>query len=570
MFKSPLISCVTCLIFSLFVFAAHADNENQTILILDASGSMWGQIEGKSKIEIARELITNTVNSWDQNQALGLIAYGHNRKSDCSDIELLIEPSSVDAALFSSTANKLMPKGKTPLSAAVKMAAKSLTHTKKKATVILVSDGKETCDLDPCAVGQSLEQTGIDFTAHIIGFDVSKEDSVGLRCLAEETGGAYIDAKDAGQLEKALEQTRTVVTDTSEDKRSLASVSVPVEVFAGSSFEAKWTGPKNVSDYLVVQSEDGNESRGVVYIGINEIQSPTMMVAPEDAGTYYVHYNLKDKTSLANDRLIVITPEATVDSPDSVVAGQSFPVTWSGPQNEFDSLRIYTMEGESMNIYSMLKNDKFSSPSTLIAPVEIGQYEVRYKTPGNKALAVDTFIVTEAVATVRVPSEVNIGAPFDVHWTGPRNKTDRLRILDSSGKRLRYYKFVDKETVPNTVTMIAPDKVGEYILAYDASSSKVIAQAKLTVLPITAMVSGPNTVSPEAEYKVVWHGPNYKGDSIYTYSDEGKDMREYTFLGKKTSVSPIFLKAPKEPGVYEIRYKIKGGKVIATHTFTVR
>ena len=47
-------------------------------------------------------------------------------------------------------------------------------------------------------------------------------------------------------------------------------------------------------------------------------------------------------------------------------------------------------------------------------------------------------------------------------------------------------------------------------------------------------------------------------------------MREYTFLGKKNSVSPLDLQAPKEPGVYELRYKIKGGTVIATHSFTVQ
>ncbi|MBL4672876.1 MAG: VWA domain-containing protein [Arenicella sp.] len=414
MIKSSLLAVATSLILGVFTPLVVASDNGQAILVLDASGSMWGQIDGKTKIEIAREVVTNTVNSWDENQELGLVAYGHNRKGDCNDIELLIEPAKVDATRFSSIANKLSPKGKTPLSAAVKMAAQSMQYTKKKATVILISDGKETCDLDPCAVGKSLEQAGVDFTAHIIGFDVSKEDSIGLRCLAQETGGAYIDAKDANQLDKALEKTRTVVTDTSVDKRTIASITVPVEVFAGASFEAKWTGPKNVSDYLEVRSDDGSRAYNVAYIGSNDSQSPTELKAPEEAGNYFVHYSLKDKTSLARDKLLVTTPNATVDAPESVVAGQSFSVVWSGPKNEFDSLRIFNLEGQPQHSYTFLKSDEFVSPSTLTAPVEVGDYVVEYRTFGKKVLAAVGFKVTEATATIRAPKEVDMGAPFQV------------------------------------------------------------------------------------------------------------------------------------------------------------
>ena len=55
-------------------------------LVLDESNSMWGQIEGRSKIEIAREAVRSLLQSWSPNADLGLVAYGHNRTSDCSDI----------------------------------------------------------------------------------------------------------------------------------------------------------------------------------------------------------------------------------------------------------------------------------------------------------------------------------------------------------------------------------------------------------------------------------------------------------------------------------------------------
>ena len=55
---------------------------------------------------------------------------------------------------------------------AVVAAADSLRYTENAATVILVSDGIETCNPDPCAAAQILAETGVDFTAHVIGFDV--------------------------------------------------------------------------------------------------------------------------------------------------------------------------------------------------------------------------------------------------------------------------------------------------------------------------------------------------------------------------------------------------------------
>ena len=61
-----------------------------TILVFDVSNSMWGQIDGVSKIEIARDVIGDMVRDWDEDVDLGLVAYGHRRKGDCSDIEAVI------------------------------------------------------------------------------------------------------------------------------------------------------------------------------------------------------------------------------------------------------------------------------------------------------------------------------------------------------------------------------------------------------------------------------------------------------------------------------------------------
>jgi hypothetical protein len=180
----------------------------QSMLVLDASGSMWGQIGGRAKIEIAREAVANMLASWPAGQQLGLMAYGHRSKGNCADIEMLKAPAKLDKSGFQQSVNALQPKGMTPISGSVRMAAEQLKFSERKATVILVSDGEETCHADPCALGKELERLGVDFTAHVVGFDIDKNPKAKaqLQCLASSTGGRYLDAKDAGELNKALQE----------------------------------------------------------------------------------------------------------------------------------------------------------------------------------------------------------------------------------------------------------------------------------------------------------------------------------------------------------------------------
>lgn len=187
------------------LYAANAKRP-ATMLVLDASGSMWGQIDGKPKITIAREAVGIMLSGW-QGGDLGLMAYGHNRKGDCNDIEVLQPVGANTAAGIRKQVDALNPKGMTPISESVRQAAAQLRSTEQKATVILVSDGEETCSADPCALGKELESTGVDFTAHVVGFDIQQGSKAHkqLQCLAANTGGRYVDARNAGELNRALQ-----------------------------------------------------------------------------------------------------------------------------------------------------------------------------------------------------------------------------------------------------------------------------------------------------------------------------------------------------------------------------
>ncbi|WP_353308747.1 VWA domain-containing protein [Shimia sp. NS0008-38b] len=185
---------------------AQPQQERDFMVVFDGSGSMWGQIDGTAKVEIARDVFAGLSEEWQANgQAVGLIAYGHRRKGDCTDIEVLALPSVEVSASLAQIVGTITPRGKTPLSQAVRIAAQEMGYTENAATVVLLSDGIETCDLDPCAVGAELDRLGLDFTAHVIGFDIREEtDKAQLQCLANTTGGTYVDARDAATLTSAL------------------------------------------------------------------------------------------------------------------------------------------------------------------------------------------------------------------------------------------------------------------------------------------------------------------------------------------------------------------------------
>lgn len=80
--------------------AAPASATEDVVIVYDASGSMWRQVDGTSKIEVARDVMAELVSQWDADTRLGLVAYGHRRQGDCRDIETLVEPGPIDKAHF--------------------------------------------------------------------------------------------------------------------------------------------------------------------------------------------------------------------------------------------------------------------------------------------------------------------------------------------------------------------------------------------------------------------------------------------------------------------------------------
>ena len=188
------------------------------VFIFDASGSMGAQIQGKMKIDIAKEAITTLINDLPAGGNVGLVAYGHRQKGDCNDVEELAPLGPLDKGALIKKIKSLEHKGKTPITRSVQKVAEGLKTLEDETTIVLISDGEETCDGDPCAMVKALKTSGIKFVMHVIGFDVTDKEKAQLSCLAEAGGGSYFTAKNAGELTAAA---RKVVEKTEQSSGKL-------------------------------------------------------------------------------------------------------------------------------------------------------------------------------------------------------------------------------------------------------------------------------------------------------------------------------------------------------------
>lgn len=111
----------------------------------------------------------------------------------------------LDRQALKTRVHGLQPKGKTPLTDSVGRAFELVAGREGAASVILVTDGLETCGGDPCAAVREARQAGGDLRLHVVAFDVAGEDVSQLECAAQAGGSLFLAAQNAGDLATALE-----------------------------------------------------------------------------------------------------------------------------------------------------------------------------------------------------------------------------------------------------------------------------------------------------------------------------------------------------------------------------
>ncbi len=184
---------------------ALAAEPGSLIVIVDGSGSMWGPIEGvrQTKLVLAREALRRGLGKMAPQARVGLALFGH-RRGDCSDVEVVRPPEPLDVPNLMSPLEQFNPRGRGPLTLALREAAKSLPRDAGPRTLLLIHDDADNCQPDLCAAAAELKTAGI--TAHVVGLNVKTEDMAKMVCLPQTTGGRHFNAQNAEQVAAYVEE----------------------------------------------------------------------------------------------------------------------------------------------------------------------------------------------------------------------------------------------------------------------------------------------------------------------------------------------------------------------------
>ena len=197
--------------FLIFIFLfsiLNAQVTNRILFIFDDSYSMYAPWNSNIKIEVAKKVMAKFLDSLKNlpDLELALRCYGHTTyikpERNCKDtkLEVAFDVAGVNAPKIKQRIQKLEPLGTTPIAYSLKECTSDFTPKANcRNLVILITDGIEECEGNPCEVSLELQKKGIFLRPFVIGvgLDVKFADVFG--CM-----GKFYDVSNEANFEDVL------------------------------------------------------------------------------------------------------------------------------------------------------------------------------------------------------------------------------------------------------------------------------------------------------------------------------------------------------------------------------
>jgi hypothetical protein len=213
--------------------SASAQNESGTQvnveLILDSSGSMADVTNtGEPRIDAAKRVLNEVIDAIPDDRpeiSVGFRVFGHEgnntesgREESCQSSDLTVPIEGVDKDALRDQVANYAPVGWTPIGLSLERAGADFPPASEQVVnaAILVTDGLETCNTDPCAIATALKESDAAVTVYVVGLGLDEEELRVTSCIAENTGGQIVGAQNAEELSAALftflEELQVVIT----------------------------------------------------------------------------------------------------------------------------------------------------------------------------------------------------------------------------------------------------------------------------------------------------------------------------------------------------------------------
>ena len=542
-----------CVLLLMLLPVSQVSAQHHVELILDASGSMYNKLEdGRYRISAAKEVLEAFVNALPvEDLNVGLRIYGSQRAPDdpasCRDSKLVVPVSGVHRDRLLAAIRSTRARGSTPIAYSLEQAAADFPDGAESCLIVLVTDGEEVCGGDLEASAAKLRERGCEVDLRIIGFDLTPE------AIASFSGvGTFENATDATALAAALE--RAVEGIVEREPLGEATLSASPEVAAGAPFEVSWRADEGPRDYVTIVEVGAADGEYASY-AYTSSGSPVTLHAPITSGDYELRYQSDRVAGVSGRRVIRVTPsEIALEALQEIPAGQPFEVKWIGPDGERDYVTIVGAEAADGKYGSYLYT-RDGSPIRLHAPIRAGAYELRYQSDRTSGVfARRPIAVTPAEIRLEAPARVMAGTRFDVQWKGPDGDKDYLTIVSADAAEGQFTNYAYTRSGP-TVTLNAPVDAGAFEVRYQSDREKgVFARLPITLTPMKVRLEAPDVVSAGASFDVRWEGPDGSRDyvTIVLADAEPGAYLDYAYTRQGSTLA---LKAPDEPGSYELRYQ---------------
>ncbi len=183
---------------------ASPEQPTRILFLFDASQSMYARWESNTRFEVARKLLSEMVDSLQRldNLELALRVYGHTKRyppQDCDDTRLEVPFGRKNGFSIKKRLSEISPSGTTPIARSLEECGGDFPDTKARNIIILITDGIEECNGDPCAVSAMLQRKGIVLKPFVIGLGLDEKFIKNFDCV-----GNYFDATDETQFRTAF------------------------------------------------------------------------------------------------------------------------------------------------------------------------------------------------------------------------------------------------------------------------------------------------------------------------------------------------------------------------------
>jgi Ca-activated chloride channel family protein len=177
------------------------------MVIVDGSGSMWGSLgtDKQPKLEMVREALRALLPGLRPDARVGLASFGHRRRGNCGDAEVILPPDANAAQRLSIPVEKLNAMGKAPIALTLRESANAIAGA-SPASIVLIADDLDNCGQDICAVVGEISATSPNLAVHTVALGFDKPKLEQISCIARQTGGKLWDAQDAAGFASALGQ----------------------------------------------------------------------------------------------------------------------------------------------------------------------------------------------------------------------------------------------------------------------------------------------------------------------------------------------------------------------------